>query len=435
MSEEIIQNKVDIIVVGAGPAGVSAAITAARGGKKVVLVERAPYAGAKNMYGGVIYSHAASEIFPNYKEAPIERYISKHNYVLLSDEDSTEISYKNPSHEECAFVAIRAKWDKWCVQEAVKEGVYFAPDTLVKELIVKDGKVVGITTDVEDFYADVVIIADGVNSLLARQIGLREDIKPKNVALAVKEVIRLAPEVIEKRFSLKEGTGCAMELVGGPLAQMFGMGIVYTNKDSVAVGIGVSLEDLKTRKVKPYELLDAVKKHPFVAEIIEGGELLEYSAHLIPEGGYKAVPKLYTDGAMVAGDAAGLVNNVHFEGTNLAMISGKLAAQAALEAFERGDFSSNTLCLYKKMLENSFVLKDLKTYKDVVHTLSGRAGSFLTYYPAKVNEFFSIFTCADGVPKKGNFQKFTKEFFTKRSLSELFKDAIAGIKIVFGILK
>lgn len=114
---------------------------------------------------------------------------------------------------------------------------------------------------------------------------------------------------------------------------MFGMGIVYTNKDSVAVGIGVSLEDLKTRKVKPYELLDAVKKHPFVAELIEGGELLEYSAHLIPEGGYKAVPKLYTDGAMVAGDAAGLVNNVHFEGTNLAMISGKLAAQTALEAF------------------------------------------------------------------------------------------------------
>ena len=170
-----------------------------------MLVERAPYAGAKNMYGGVIYSHAASEIFPNYKEAPIERYISKHNYVLLSDEDSTEISYKNPSHEECAFVAIRAKWDKWCVQEAVKEGVYFAPDTLVKELIVKDGKVVGITTDVEDFYADVVIIADGVNSLLARQIGLREDIKPKNVALAVKEVIRLAPEV-KRRHRLRHGT-------------------------------------------------------------------------------------------------------------------------------------------------------------------------------------------------------------------------------------
>ena len=435
MSEEISQNKVDIIVVGAGPAGVSAAITAAKGGKKVVLVERAPFAGAKNMYGGVIYTHAAQEIFPNYKEAPIERYISAHSYVLLSENDSTQITYKNSLHKDNAFVAIRAKWDKWCVEQAVKEGVYFAPDTLVKELIVKDGKVCGITTDVEDFYADVVIIADGVNSLLARQIGLREDIKPKNVALGVKEVIKLSPEAIEKRFALEEGTGCAMEIVGGPLKNMLAMGIVYTNKDSVAVGIGASLEDLKAQKIKPYELLDSLKQHPFVAEIIEEGEIVEYSAHLIPEGGYNALPKLYTDGALVVGDAAGLVNNVHFEGTNLAMISGKLAAQTALEAFECGDFSSNTLCLYKKKLENSFILKDLKTYKDVVHTLYGHTGSFLTYYPDKVNEFFNIFTSADGQPKKEKFRQFTKHFFTKRSLAELFKDAIAGIKIVFGILK
>lgn len=436
MSEEFSEkNKVDVIVVGAGPAGVSAAITVARGGKKVVLVERAPFAGAKNMYGGVIYSHAAEEIFPNYKEAPIERYISAHSYVLLSEDDSTQITYKNPKHDGCVFVAIRAKWDKWCVEQAVKEGVFFAPDTLVKELILKDGAVVGITTDVEDFYADVVIIADGVNSLLARQIGLREDMKPKHVALGVKEVIKLAPEVIEQRFGLNNGTGCAMELVGGPLADLFGMGIVYTNKDSIAVGIGVSLEDLKVNKIKPYELLDTVKQHPFVAALVEGGELLEYSAHLIPEGGYNHVPKLYTDGAMVIGDAAMLVNNVHFEGTNLAMISGKLAAETALEALERGDFSANQLCLYKKKLENSFVLKDLRTYKDVVKTLSGRTSSFLTYYPKKVNEFFNIFTCTDGVPKKGKFQQFTKDFFRKRSLSELFKDAFAGIKIVFGILK
>lgn len=436
MSEEITEkNKADIIVVGAGPAGAAAAITAARGGKKVVLTERAPFAGAKNMYGGVVYSHAAEEIFPNYKEAPIERYISTHSYVLLSDEDSTQISYKNPKHNGCAFVAVRAKWDKWCVEQAVKEGVYFAPDTLVKELITKDGAVVGITTDLEDFYADIVIIAEGVNSLLARQIGLREDIKPKHVALAVKEVIKLAPDVIDQRFGLNHGTGCAMELVGGPLANLFGMGIIYTNKDSIAVGTGVSLEDLKVNKIKPYELLNSLKQHPFVADLVEGGELLEYSAHLIPEGGYNHMPKLYTDGAMVVGDAAMLVNNVHFEGTNLAMISGKLAAETALEALEHGDVSANRLCLYKKKLENSFVLKDLKTYKDVVGALSSRTSSFLTYYPGKVNEFFNLFTYADGVPKKGKFQKFTKDFFRKRSLSELFKDAFAAIKTVLGILK
>ena len=136
MPEENQQNKTDVIVVGAGPAGVSAAVTVARGGKKVVLVERGNFAGSKNMYGGVIYSHAAAEIFSNYKEASIERFVSNHSYVLLSETDSTTISYKSPSHNENAFVITRANWDRWCVEQAVKEGVYYAPNTLDRELII-----------------------------------------------------------------------------------------------------------------------------------------------------------------------------------------------------------------------------------------------------------------------------------------------------------
>ena len=437
MSEEISEkNKIDVIVVGAGPAGVSAAITIARGGKKVVLVERGSFAGSKNMYGGVIYSHAAKEIFPNFEDnAPIERFVASHNYVLLSENSSTIISYENYEQEKNAFVAIRAKWDKWCVEEAMKEGVYYAPETLVKELILKDGKVVGITTDIEDYYADIVIIADGVNSLLAKQLRLRENIKPKNVALGVKEVIKLPAEIINNRFGLTNEKGAAYELVGGPLEGLFGLGFIYTNRESVSIGLGVSLEDLKNKKIKPYELLEKLKSHPAIAKFIEDGELLEYSAHLIPEGGYNCIPKLYTDGAMIVGDAAMLVNNVHFEGTNFAMISGKFAGETALEALENNDFSSNMLCLYKKKLTNSFILKDLKTYKDVISVLSSRTDSFLNYYPSKVNEFFGIFTTADGQEKRAKFVKFTKDFFRKRSLAELFKDAIAGIKLVFGILK
>lgn len=437
MSEENIQkNKVDVIVVGSGPAGVSAAITVARGGKKVVLVERGSFSGSKNMYGGVVYSHAAEEIFPNFKEtAPIERFVGSHNYVLMSEDDATTISYKNYKDKENSFVTIRAKWDKWCVEEAMKEGVYFAPDTLVKELIVKEGKVVGITTDIEDYFADIVIIADGVNSLLAKQLRLRDEIKPKHVALGVKEVIKLPAEVINTRFGLINNEGAAYEFVGGPLEGMFGLGFIYTNKDSVSVGMGVSLEDLKSKKIKPYELLEKFKSNPSVSKFIEGGELLEYSAHLIPEGGYKCLPKLYTDGAMIVGDAAMLVNNVHFEGTNFAMISGKFAGETALEAIEHNDFSANRLYLYDKKLRNSFILKDLKTYKDVVSVLSTRTNSFLGYYPKQVNEFFKIFTTADGKEKRTKFLKFTKNFFRKRSLAELFNDGVAGIKLIFGILK
>ena len=226
MSNEKENNKVDVIVVGGGPAGVSAAVTVARGGKKVVLVERGSFAGSKNMYGGVIYSHAAKELFPDFENsAPIERFVTKHSYVLLSDGGSTtEISYKNPEHNKNAFVSIRAKWDRWCVEQAIKEGVYFAPDTLVRELIVEDGKVVGIKTEFEDYYADIVIIADGVNSLLAKQLGLRKEIKPKNVVLGVKEVIKLSAEVIEQRLALKPNEGISAEFIGGPFSGMFGLG-------------------------------------------------------------------------------------------------------------------------------------------------------------------------------------------------------------------
>ena len=430
------ENKTDVIVIGAGPAGVSAAVTVARGGKKVILVERGNFAGSKNMYGGVIYGHAVNEIFPDYEQhAPIERFVSYHSYMLLDEEQSTTITYKNHKDNKNAFVAIRAKWDKWCVEQAVKEGVYFAPDTLVNELIVKQGRVIGVKTDFEEYFADVVIIADGVNSLLAKQIGLRDEIKPKQTALGVKEVIKLSEEVINQRFGINSTQGAAYELVGGPMTGMLALGFIYTNKNSVSLGIGASLEDLKSKKIRPYELLEELKSHPSVAELIKDGELLEYSAHLIPEGGYNAMPKLYTDGAMVVGDAAMLVNNVHFEGTNMAMLSGKYAGETALEAFEKGDFSSDMLCLYRKKLENSFILKDLKTYKSVIDILSTRTGSFLGYYPQKVCEFFNIFTTADGVEKHGKFVKFTKDFFRKRSLSELFKDGISAVKLIFGVLK
>ena len=137
---------------------------------------------------------------------------------------------------------------------------------------------------------------------------------------------------------------------------------------------------------------------------------------------------------MVTGDAAMLVNNVHFEGTNFAMISGKYAGETALEALAKNDFSQNILCLYKKKLDNSFILKDLKTYKNVVKTLTERTNS-IGYYSNRLNEFLEIFTTADGVEKKGKFQKFAKHFFTKRSLAELFKDGFAAVKVMFDILK
>ena len=215
---------------------------------------------------------------------------------------------------------------------------------------------------------------------------------------------------------------------------MLGLGFMYTNKDSVTIGLGVTLNELVDEGLRPYDILEKLKQHPTIAPLIEGGTIKEYSAHLIPEGGYKAIPQLCDNGVVIVGDAAMLVNNLHWEGTNLAMISGKLAAETVLEAFEKKDFSKSTLSNYETKLKKSFILKDMETYKDLMDVMHTRKKAFLSYYMKKINAFFEMFTSVDGVPKKENYHKFIKSIFTDRKITELFKDAWAIIKLLWSIL-
>ncbi len=430
---------VDVVVVGAGPAGIAAAITLARAGKEVVVIERGDYPGSKNVFGGAIYAQPTAEIFPEFwKSAPIERHNVEHRYALLGDNDGTTVGYRNDDHSKephyNSFTVLRGKWDKWCAKQAEDAGAYIAPETLVKELIVEDGKVIGVRTEQEDFYAKITIVADGVNSLLAKQLDMRPEIKPENVALGVKEVISLPKEKLEDRFGLENGSGVIYTIVGGPMKEMVSLGYIYTNKDSVVVGLGASLKELQEKKIKPYDLLNDLKKHPVIRPLIADGQLVEYSAHLIPEGGFKSLPQLYKDGVMVAGDAAMLVNNVHWEGTNLAMMSGKYAAEAAVEALEKNDVSANSLALYQKKLENSFVMKDLKTYKDVMGFAEKNVKAFLGFYPQKLNEFLDTFTTVDSIPKKEKYRSFIMKVLKERSVPQIVSDLLKFIKLGGGIL-
>lgn len=427
------ENKTDVIVVGAGPAGISCAITLARAGKEVVVIERGMFAGSKNVFGGAIYTKATKEIFPNFEtEAPIERRNIEHNFAILGENDSTTITYRKD--DNTSYTVIRGKFDRWAAEEARKAGAYIVEETVVRGLIKKDGKVVGVKTELEDFYADVVVLADGVNSLLAKQIGLRKEIEPKDVALSVKEVIKLDKETINQRFRIKDNEGSIVEIFGGPMLGMLGLGFMYTNTDSVTIGLGITLNDLIESNYRPFEILEELKKHPSISPLLEGGTLKEYSAHLIPEGGYKKIPKLCDNGVLIVGDAGMLVNNLHWEGTNLAMISGKLAAETIIKAIDCGDFSRKTLKEYEQSLKKSFILKDLKTYKDLMDVAHARQKAFFSYYFKKINAFFEMFTSADGTPKKEYYHKFIKSIFTDRKLVELFKDAIALIKLLWSIL-
>lgn len=432
---EIRENKTEVIVVGGGPAGISCAVTIARAGHRVVLIERGRFTGSKNVFGGAIYAQPTREIFPDFeKTAPLERKNVSHKYAILGEYDGTVVSYQNTHELPVSYSVIRGKFDRWMAEQAKKEGVILVEETVVRELIVKDGAVVGVKTELEDYFADIVVLADGVNSLLAKQIGLRGDIETKDVAVSVKEVYKLPKERINDRFNLNDDEGCVYQIFGGSMLGMLGLGFLYTNKESVSLGLGVTLDEFEKHKTKPYEVLDKLKQHPLIAPLIKDGELLEYSAHLIPEGGFKKIPTLVGAGVMVVGDAAMLVNNLHWEGTNLAMISGKLAGETAVVALSKGDFSENSLNRYQESLEKSFVMKDLKTYRNLMDEMHSRKDSFLKYYLLKINAFFEMFTSVNSVPKRTLFREYIKNFVKSRSIKELFKDFFSVMKLLWSIL-
>ena len=169
---------------------------------------------------------------------------------------------------------------------------------------------------------------------LLGRLGFAKSCAPDAVVLAAKEVIALPKTTIEERFNLGPDEGVAAMLLGwGP-----GMhaGFMYTNRDTLSVGIAVSLRDLDKSGKRPNALLEQFKNHPSIAPLLQDGELKEYSAHLIPEGGYDHVARVYMDGMLVVGDAAMLVNAINWEGTNLALTSGILAGETVIQAKKRG---------------------------------------------------------------------------------------------------
>jgi electron transfer flavoprotein-quinone oxidoreductase len=161
-----------------------------------------------------------------------------------------------------------------------------------------------------------------------------------------------------------------------------------------------------------------------VAPLIEGSEVKEYSAHLIPEGGYNAIPQLYGEGWVVVGDAAQLNNAIHREGSNLAMTSGRIAAEAIFQVKSRKDpMTAENLSLYKKMLDGSFVIKDLKKYKDMPQLLHIQSQNFFLTYPQLVSKAMQNFVRVDGTPKVDKEKTMLRSFVKARSWTGLFGDA------------
>lgn len=359
----------EVIIIGAGLAGLAAAYTLAGEGIEVVVLERGEFPGAKNVSGGRLYLNPVRPLFPSlWEDAPFERKIVHEGITLLAKEGSVALEYSGeelrrpPGH---SFSVLRSRFDRWLAERAEERGAAILPNTLVERPLVEQGRVIGVRAGGEDLAADVVISCDGALSLTAEKAGLRTPGFPRDYAVGVKEVIALDPGKIADRFHVSEGEGSARLYLGEVTKGMFGGGFLYTNRDSISIGLVIRIEDIGGEAARSVPaLLDAFKERPEICSLVRGGTTAEYSAHLIPEAALRGMGKLYGDGIIIAGDAAGLALNLGLtvRGMEYALASGYYAAQAFLRAKEKRDFSAPSLEVYRSLLDDSFVLKDFRNF-------------------------------------------------------------------------
>lgn len=425
----------DAIVVGAGCAGSVAAYVMAEAGKSVLVVERGNYAGAKNMTGGRIYSHSLKEVFPNFEEeAPLERKITHERIAMMDPASNMTIDFTSAELAEegrDSYSVLRAPFDQWLADKAEAAGAEFVCGIAVDELIKDEsGKVIGVRAGEDEITAEVTIVAEGVNTLLSERCLGNPRPKPHQMAVGIKQVFELPSGKIEDRFLCPEGEGAAMLIVGDCTHGKVGGGFLYTNKDSISLGLvaTISTAAAEDNPTPVYQMLEDFKAHPAVAPIIRDAKMVEHSGHMVPEGGYDMVPKYVFDGALIAGEAAGLCMNMGYQvrGMDFAVASGRMAAEAAIEAIDAGDVSEAGLASYKAKMEGSFVMRDLKTFRRWPSTME-HWDSMFNDYPVMVKEVFNALFSVDGAPQE-HLSKRLAPIVKKRGIFKLAKEVRGALK-------
>ena len=403
--------KVEVIIVGAGLAGLSTAMVLAKAGAEVMVVERGDYPGSKNVTGGRLYLGPVRQYLPDWwEEAPFERKVVKERLAIMAPESSLTVELNSERFRQTphpSHTILRSTFDRWFADQVAEQGALIIPGYKVDDLVIENGQVKGIVSAGDTIHANVVVAADGALSFLAEKAGLREKHLARDFALGVKEVIELPAQTIQDRFGVSEGEGAAQLFFGSLTHGMLGGGFVYTNRESLSLGMVVGIHDLQKEEpaISPHELLEAFKARPEVQPLIAGGNSVEYAAHALPEGGFEALPdRLVRDGLLLVGDAAGFALNmgVTMRGMDFAIASGALAGQTIRWAIAQKDFSAETLSHYETSLKDSFVWQDLETFQHMPDYLNNPR-LFESYPPAVCALFEEIMSI--GAEPKERFMK------------------------------
>jgi electron-transferring-flavoprotein dehydrogenase len=377
----------DVLVVGGGPAGLAAAIRFKdlldahnrQAGQKleasVMVIEKAAEFGAHSLSGAVLDPISLRELVPDFEEkgAPVRTKVSEDHVYFLTEGGKFALPIVPPPLQNHGnYVISLNQLVKWLAAQAEARGIDLLAGFPGDELLYEGERVVGVRTGDKgidkhgqkkgnfepgvDLRAKITILAEGARGSLTKpllpRLKLDEGKFPMVYSIGIKELW----EVPAGRLK----AGAVIHTLGAPLdSRTFGGGFVYGFSDTlVSVGLVVGL-DYHDPFLDPHALFQRFKQHPLLRPLLEGGKMVRYGARTISEGGWYSIPRPYADGVLLAGETAGYLNAQRLKGIHLAIKTGMLAAETALEALVKGDTSAATLRSFAQRVDASYVKKEL----------------------------------------------------------------------------
>jgi electron-transferring-flavoprotein dehydrogenase len=380
--------EVDILIVGGGPAGMSAALRLAqlqkeKGGEPlaIAVLEKARETGAHMLSGAVLDPSALRDLIPDFKDkgAPLGAEAKRDDIYFLTRTSQVRLPITPPFFQNHGnYIISLNKFVKWLGGLVEAEGIDIFTGFPATEVLFDGSTVTGVRTGDRgidkhgqkkptfepgvDIRAKVTIFCDGVRGnltkSLVRQLGLDEGRSPQAYAIGIKELWEVQAGRTEP--------GRVVHTMGYPLKmEEFGGAFMYSLPDNlVSLGLVAGL-DYRDPMFDPYVSFQHLKRHPLISSVLEGGQIVRYGAKALPEGGWHTIPKTYTGGALIAGDAGGFMNSARLKGIHLAMRTGMFAAETAFEAVRKGDTSEQTLKAYDDRIQSSVVRTELYPVRNV----------------------------------------------------------------------
>ena len=382
------QMEADIVIVGGGPAGMACALRLSQlidehnakrpdaplAKDNIYVLEKARDVGAHCLSGALLDPRSMRELLPGFeKEAPLDAAVVKEAVYYLTRNGKFKLPITPPPlRDHGNYVISINRFTKWLGSKVEEAGITVFTGFAGTELLFEKGRVLGVRTDDKgvdkngeqksnfepgyDLKAKVVILAEGSRGSLAKQLINRflldNERNPQTYGVGVKELWELPAGRI--------AAGEVIYTMGYPLTfHEYGGAWIYGSRDNlVSLGFVTGL-DYADPRIDPQRVLQEFKKHPFIANLLEGGKMVRYGAKSLPYGGWWCIPPVAGDGWMIVGDSAGFLNSQRLKGIHLAIKSGMLAAETAFEAMAKDDYSLGVLDTFQDRVENSWIKEEL----------------------------------------------------------------------------